>query len=102
VVDILAAGCDAGIRYDDKVTKNMVLTPIGPSRQRFATAASPAYLARHGYPLHPQDLDRHACLPAFVGGGHPMPWEFENEPHRVCRRLISVSYAAMSSISRAA
>jgi len=79
IVDILVAGCDAGIRYDDKVTKNMVLTPIGPSRQRFATAASPAYLARHGYPLHPQDLDRHACLPAFVGGGHPMPWEFEKE-----------------------
>lgn len=76
VVDILGAGCDAGIRYGDRVTKNMVLTPIGPSRQRFATAASPAYLARHGCPLHPHDLDQHACLPASVGGGHPIPWEF--------------------------
>lgn len=79
VVDILAAGCDAGIRYDERVTKNMVVVPIGPARQRFATAASPAYLSKRGRPVHPHDLDAHACLPASVNGGHPMPWEFERE-----------------------
>ena len=32
----------------------------------------------------------------------PLPGSCCFEPHRVCRRLISVSYAAMSSVSRAA
>jgi DNA-binding transcriptional LysR family regulator len=79
VVDILAAGCDAGIRYDERLTKNMVAVPIGPARQRFATAASPAYLARHGRPQHPNDLLDHRCLPGRRGNGVPAPWEFERD-----------------------
>ena len=55
-VDVLAAGCDAGIRYDERLEKDMVAVPIGPRVQRFATAASPAYLDRHGRPQHPRDL----------------------------------------------
>ena len=34
----------------------MIAVPIGPRVQRFATAASPAYLAAHGRPEHPRDL----------------------------------------------
>lgn len=79
LVDILDAGCDAGIRYDERLTKNMVSVPIGPAQQRFATAASPAYLARHGIPQHPQELLDHACLAASVRGGAPLPWEFESD-----------------------
>src|SRR3954471_9570702 len=47
-VDMLAAGCDAGIRYDERLEQDMVALPIGPRVQRFATAASPAYLDRCG------------------------------------------------------
>jgi len=43
-VDVLAAGCDAGIRYDERLEKDMIAVPIGPRVQRMATAASPAYL----------------------------------------------------------
>ena len=78
-VDILAAGCDAGIRYDERLTKNMVAVPIGPAKQRFATAASPAYLARHERPQHPNDLLDHACLPGRFGGGAIAAWEFERD-----------------------
>ncbi len=78
-VDILAAGCDAGIRYDERLTKNMVRVPIGPARQRFATAASPAYLACHARPKHPNDLLDHACLPGRFGGGAIATWEFERD-----------------------
>lgn len=77
LVDILAVGSDAGIRYDDRLTKNMLAVPIGPEWQRFATAASPDYLARHGRPEHPYDLLDHRCLPASVRGGTALPWEFE-------------------------
>ena len=34
----------------------------GPREQRFATAASPAYLDRRGRPAHPRELLDHACL----------------------------------------
>jgi DNA-binding transcriptional LysR family regulator len=79
LVDVLAAGCDAGIRYDERLTKNMVAVPIGPSRQRFATAAAPAYLAEHGCPQHPNDLLEHSCLPARFSNGAVETWEFEHD-----------------------
>ncbi|TGV63060.1 LysR family transcriptional regulator, partial [Mesorhizobium sp. M00.F.Ca.ET.158.01.1.1] len=61
-VDILASGCDAGIRYDERLEQDMIAVPIGPRRQRFATAAATAYLDRRGRPEHPRDLLDHACL----------------------------------------
>ena len=59
---LLAEGCDAGIRYEERLEQDMIAVPIGPRRQRFATAAAPAYLDRHGRPDHPRDLLDHACL----------------------------------------
>src|SRR5258707_3480298 len=44
-VDVLAAGCDAGIRYDERLEQDMIAVPIGPRVQPFATAAAPSYLA---------------------------------------------------------
>lgn len=29
-VDVLAAGCDAGIRYDERLEQDMIAVPIGP------------------------------------------------------------------------
>ena len=60
-VDVLAAGCDAGIRFDERLEQDMIAVPIGPRVQRFATAAAPAYLNRRGRPAHPRDLLGHAC-----------------------------------------
>ncbi len=76
-VDLVAAGCDAGIRYDERLEQDMIAVPIGPRVQRFATAAAPGYLARHGRPEHPKDLLTHACLRARFGSGTSTPWEFE-------------------------
>jgi DNA-binding transcriptional LysR family regulator len=76
-VDVLAAGCDAGIRYDERLEQDMVAVPIGPRVQRFATAASPAYLDRCGRPQHPRELLEHACLRARFASGAMPPWEFE-------------------------
>ena len=79
-VDMLAAGCDAGIRYDERLEQDMIAVPIGPREQRFATAASPAYLDRHGRPDHPRDLLAHACiLGRFSSGALTVPWEFERD-----------------------
>lgn len=76
-VDVLAAGCDAGIRYDERLEQDMIAVPIGPRLQRFAAAASPAYLDRHGRPDHPRDLLGHACIRGRFTSGAMMLWEFE-------------------------
>jgi DNA-binding transcriptional LysR family regulator len=78
-VDVLAAGCDAGIRYDDRLEQDMIAIPIGPRVQRFAAGASSAYLDRHGRPGHPADLLRHACLRSRFTSGVMIPWEFERD-----------------------
>ncbi len=75
-VDVLAVGCDAGIRYEERLEKDMIAVPIGPRQQRFALAASPAYLARCGPPLHPRDLLQHACLQGRFSSGALPTWEF--------------------------
>jgi DNA-binding transcriptional LysR family regulator len=75
-VDVLAAGCDAGIRYDERLEQDMVAVPIGPRTQRFVTAASPAYLDAHGRPQHPRELLEHACLRGRFASGATPAWEF--------------------------
>jgi DNA-binding transcriptional LysR family regulator len=82
-VDVLAAGCDAGIRYDERLEQDMIATPIGPRVQRLATAASPAYLDRRGRPDHPRDLLAHACIRARFPSGAMAPWEFERDGEAV-------------------
>jgi DNA-binding transcriptional LysR family regulator len=78
-VDVLAAGCDAGIRFDERLEQDMIAVPIGPREQRFAAAAAPAYLNRRGRPVHPRDLLGHACLRGrFASGAMPV-WEFERD-----------------------
>src|SRR5215475_3306601 len=78
-VDVLAAGCDAGIRYHERLEQDMIAVSIGPRVQRFATAASRTYLARQGRPEHPRDLLHHACLRSRFPSGAIAQWEFERE-----------------------
>ena len=82
-VDVLAAGCDAGIRYDDRLEQDMIAVPIGPRVQRFAAGASPAYLDRRGRPAHPEALMQHACLRGRFPSGSMPPWEFERDGESV-------------------
>jgi DNA-binding transcriptional LysR family regulator len=83
-VDVLAVGCDAGIRFDERLEQDMIAVPIGPRLQRFATAAAPAYLNRRGRPEHPRDLLGHACLRGRFASGTMPPWEFERDGKVVC------------------
>jgi DNA-binding transcriptional LysR family regulator len=76
-VDLLAAGCDAGIRYEERLEQDMIAIPIGPRVQRLAAGASPAYLDARGRPQHPRDLLSHACLRGQFSGGAQQTWEFE-------------------------
>ena len=76
-IDVLAAGFDAGIRYDESIERDMIAIPIGPRTQRFVVAAAPSYLAKNGRPEHPRDLIHHACIRHRFASGVVPNWEFE-------------------------
>src|SRR6478752_275730 len=58
LVDIVAAGYDAGVRLGEQVAKDMIAVRIGPE-MRMAVIGSPDYFARYGIPETPQDLTSH-------------------------------------------
>jgi len=78
-VDLLAAGCDAGIRYGERLEQDMIAVPIGPRVQRSALGAAPGYLDRYGRPEHPRDLLEHRYLRGRFPGGATPTWEFERD-----------------------
>lgn len=82
-VDVLAAGCDAGIRYEERLEQDMIAVPIGPRLQRMAAAASPAWIARHGMPQHPREVDASACIRARFASGAMVRWAFERDGESV-------------------
>ncbi|SAL37742.1 LysR family transcriptional regulator [Caballeronia telluris] len=104
-VDVLAAGCDAGVRYEERLEQDMIAVPIGPRRQRFATAASPAYLAGRARLRHPRDLLGHACIRQRFASGAMPPWEYERKGKTVrvdpSGPLVVTTIAADMAVSAA-
>jgi DNA-binding transcriptional LysR family regulator len=78
-VDVLAEGFDAGIRYEERIERDMIAVPVGPRTQRFVIAAAPSYIAARGRPRHPNDLLDHACIRHRFPSGRVAPWEFERD-----------------------
>ena len=78
-VDVFAAGCDAGIRYEERLEQDMLAVPIGPRVQRMAAAASRAYLARRGCPAQPHELLDHTCMRARFASGALVRWQFTKD-----------------------
>jgi len=78
-IDVLAAGFDAGVRYDERLEQDMIAIPIGPRQQRFVTAASPAYWAAHDRPTHPRELMNHPCVRHRFADRPAYAWEFEKD-----------------------
>ncbi len=77
LVDIVAAGCDAGIRYGEHLALDMIAVPVGPSFQTLAYAAAPAYLEKRGTPLGPRDLLNHDCIRFRFSSGALADWDLE-------------------------
>lgn len=76
MVDIVAAGFDAGVRFTQIIAADMVAVPIGP-RLRSAVVARPDYFERHARPATPHDLHGHACIRYRFEDGSHYRWEFE-------------------------
>lgn len=76
LVDIVAGGFDAGLRFGETLAGDMTAIPIGP-RQRSAVVATPEHFARHGIPQTPRDLATHPCIRHRFPSGSLYRWEFE-------------------------
>jgi DNA-binding transcriptional LysR family regulator len=73
--DLIGEGFDAALRIAVMEDSSLVARRIAPVR-RFLVA-SPAYIARHGRPRHPQDLDAHPCL-SYVNRAKRDVWRLTN------------------------
>ncbi|WP_445514570.1 LysR family transcriptional regulator [Stenotrophomonas sp. 3(2025)] len=78
MVDVIDGGFDAGIRYGGTVPEDMIAQRLSPD-MRWMVAGSPAYLARHGVPLHPDDLLQHQCVRFRLGNDRLYDWELEKD-----------------------
>jgi DNA-binding transcriptional LysR family regulator len=77
LVDIVAAGFDAGIRLSEAMERDMTAVRLTPPF-RFVIVASPRYLRQHGRPTRPQDLLSHRCvLFRYPTSGTIYRWELE-------------------------
>jgi DNA-binding transcriptional LysR family regulator len=76
LIDIVAAGFDAGVRLRESVPQDMIAVPFGGD-VRFLAVAAPGYLQRHGTPQVPHDLRRHRCIRHRLPSGKLYRWEFE-------------------------
>ena len=96
LVDIIAAGCDAGIRYGAYLEKDMISTRVGPRVQQVALAASPGYLAEREHPRTPADLLRHDAIRYRLLSGRLLPWVLKDgdqtvEVEAITRLTLSVN-----------
>ncbi|HBF29134.1 LysR family transcriptional regulator [Rhizobium sp.] len=103
LVDMVAEGHDAGIRYEESLHQDMIALPIGPRRQRYVCVASPDYLAQHGTPNHPRDLVAHHSILHRFASGRVMDWRFEKDeelvvvtpPPRLVAESVDIELAAV-------
>jgi DNA-binding transcriptional LysR family regulator len=76
LIDIVAGGFDAGVRYGEHLAQDMIAVSLGPP-QRYAVVGSAQYVAQHGRPKQPKDLLDHACIRTRFGSGLMLDWQFE-------------------------
>jgi DNA-binding transcriptional LysR family regulator len=74
LVDIVAEGFDAGVRFGESLQADMVALPLG-APQRFIVVAAPAYLAEHGAPATPDDLAQHRCIGLRFASDRRYAWQ---------------------------
>jgi len=85
--NIIADGCDAGIRMGRSLAEHVVAVPVSPAVS-MAVVGAPAYLARHGVPATPADLAGHDCINyRYPGSGALRDWDFR-EPGKEGRHFV--------------
>jgi DNA-binding transcriptional LysR family regulator len=100
-VSFVRDGHDLAIRMGEIEDRTLVCRRLGT----FALGiyASPTYLARHGAPQHPDELERHTCITFLMPRtGRTLPWSFAGEPdRRVPAATVQVSDDFLGAVTLA-
>ncbi|WP_374334483.1 LysR family transcriptional regulator [Leeia sp.] len=78
-INLIEAGFDLGIRQGTLHDSTVVARPLFHFER--ILCASPQYLARHGQPRQPADLEQHNCIP-YNRGNRDMVWQFQKGQRR--------------------
>lgn len=87
LTDIVTERYDAGVRFGDQVSKDMVAVRVGPDL-RMAIVGAPSYFAAHPEPSSPRELVNHSCInfrQPTAGGLYA--WEFEKRGREIRVRV---------------
>ncbi|HEY8506954.1 MAG TPA: LysR family transcriptional regulator [Steroidobacteraceae bacterium] len=83
LTDIVAAGCDAGIRLGETLQQDMVAIPVSAPLE-LVICASREYFEQHPIPSTPSDLRDHACIAfRYPSSGKIYNWELERDGQEV-------------------
>jgi len=84
LTDLIEEGIDIAVRVGELADSRLISRQL--TRQRVCAFAAPAYLARRGVPLHPDDLAHHDCVNfRYQSSGQALRW-----PFNVDGRLVEV------------
>ena len=82
-VDIVAKGFDAGMRFGERLSAEMIAVEVGPEIE-FVVVGSTEYLTRRPPLKTPEDLRDHACIGhRMLGSGRLFEWEFAHEGREI-------------------
>jgi DNA-binding transcriptional LysR family regulator len=93
-VDLVGENVDCVLRAGELSDQSLIARRIG--ELGFMTCAAPSYLARHGEPLHPADLENNHHVVGYfhAGTGRPYPFQFAQNGEQVevrGRYIVSVN-----------
>ena len=85
IIDLVSEGFDLALRIGYLQDSSLVARKVATSSMHFV--ASPEYLAKHGTPQTPEDLEHHDCL-LYKSSGNQIYWESDkhNKTQRVKMR----------------
>jgi DNA-binding transcriptional LysR family regulator len=99
-VDVLGEGYDLAVIVGHLPDSSLTARRLAPIR--FVTCAAPAYLARHGLPQHPSELERHDCLQYTGFLWSQNEWRFVASDGEPVNTHISPRFASATLALRAA
>ena len=83
LADIVATGCDAGIRLGETLKQDMVAIPVSAPLE-LVICGSREYFERHPLPRTPSDLRDHECIAfRYPSSGKIYGWELEHDGQEV-------------------
>lgn len=85
MVDLLAERVDVALRLGRMPDSGFTAHRL--CDMTFAVCASPTYLARHGRPQAPEDLEKHDCL-VFLMGSYRSRWRFRGPRGKITEVAI--------------